>query len=215
MFKDEKTTGDKEKSVPLITKTNGTSAIANLTAAIRKAEAEQAQSESDSSTTGKKDSLSIEKKGLLKRELTVESKKSSRSGKSSNQLDDFDEPPESIIPTKGQTGAKLDRLYEDFDLKYTSGRRYCGVYLPTLGTAFDPSPAEELYQRYVFRERLGSVLTTAIIELIMRIVAFILVLSVSRQWDHASCWILIFTSLMDTGNTLARVLDVIRSVCNF
>lgn len=196
--KDENTNGDKEKNVPLITKTNGTSAIANLTAAIRKAEAEQG-SESDTSTVGKKDSLSIEKKGLLKRELTVESKKSSRSGKSSNPWDDFDEPPESIIPTKGQTGAKLDRLYEDFDLKYTSGRRYCGVYLPTLGTSFDPSPAEELYQRYVFRERLGSVLTTAIIELVMRIVAFILVLSVSRQWDHASCWILIFTSLMDTG----------------
>ena len=155
----------------------------------------------DISTVGgtKKDSLSIEKKGLLKRELTLESKKSSRSGKSSNQIDDFDEPPESIIPTKGQTGVKLEKLYEDFDLKYTSGRRYCGVYLPTLGTAFDPKSAEDLYQRYVFRERLGSVLTSAIIELIMRIVAFILVLSVSRSWDHASCWILILTSLMDTG----------------
>merc|ERR1712131_69231 len=55
-----------------------------------------------------------------------------------------------------------------------------------------------LYQRYVFRERLGSVLTMGVIELILRGVSFILILAVSRKWDHASCWILIFTSLMDT-----------------
>ncbi len=76
----------------------------------------------------------------------MESKKSSRSGKSSNQIEDFDDPPQSIIPTKGQKGPELERLYEDFDLKYTSGRRFCGVYLPTIGTSFDPKSAEDLYQ---------------------------------------------------------------------
>ena len=46
---------------------------------------------------------------------------------------------------------------------------------------------------------MGSVLTMGVIELILRVVSFILILAVSRKWDHASCWILIFTSLMDTG----------------
>ena len=157
-------------------------------------------------------------------------------GKGSDKNDDFfEEMPKSIIPTKGQRGPEIEKFYEDFDLKYTSGRRYCGIYIPTMNTAFDPksgtlsnwcsvtrsligsnvSPlvdpltlaawvwklylAEDLYQRYVFRERLGSVLTMGVIELILRVVSFILILAVSRKWDHASCWILIFTSLMDTG----------------
>ena len=89
----------------------------------------------------------------MKRELTLESKKSSKSGKSSNPNDEYEETPRSIIPTKGQKGPELEKFYEDFDLKYTSGRRYCGVYLPTMRTQFDPKSAEDLYQRYVFRER--------------------------------------------------------------
>ena len=46
--------------------------------------------------------------------------------------------PKSIIPTKGQRGPEIEKFYEDFDLKYTSGRRYCGIYIPTMNTAFDP-----------------------------------------------------------------------------
>ena len=50
-----------------------------------------------------------------------------------------------------------------------------------------------------FRERLGSVLTTAIIELIMRMVAIGLIIGMAGRWEHVSCWILCFTSLLDTG----------------
>ena len=59
--------------------------------------------------------------------------------KGSDKNDDFfEEMPKSIIPTKGQRGPEIEKFYEDFDLKYTSGRRYCGIYIPTMNTAFDP-----------------------------------------------------------------------------
>ena len=67
--------------------------------------------------------------------------KSARTSKS--DMSEF-ENPRSIIPTKGEK-VELEKL-EGFDLKYTSGRRFCGMYTPTMSTAFDPKSAEDLYQ---------------------------------------------------------------------
>lgn len=33
----------------------------------------------------------------------------------------------------------------------------------------------------------------------MRVVALGLILGISGRWEHVSCWILSFTSLLDTG----------------
>ncbi|CAG5098031.1 Oidioi.mRNA.OKI2018_I69.XSR.g15340.t1.cds [Oikopleura dioica] len=122
--------------------------------------------------------------------------KSARTSKS--DMSEF-ENPRSIIPTKGEK-VELEKL-EGFDLKYTSGRRFCGMYTPTMSTAFDPKSAEDLYQRYVFRERLGSVLTIAIIELIMRVISIGLIIGIAGRWEHVSCWLLALTSLLERGHS--------------
>ena len=165
--------------MPLITKTDSTGAvnggaISSITKKIK------GPCDEDEEQAKKKDSLTIDKsRGPLKRDLTLDSKKSSKSGKGtlihgpavrtlsghgqsvcgiryaaygysfwfgpfihlkgSDKNDDFfEEMPKSIIPTKGQRGPEIEKFYEDFDLKYTSGRRYCGIYIPTMNTAFDP-----------------------------------------------------------------------------
>jgi len=128
--------------------------------------------------------------------------KSARTSKS--DMSEF-ENPRSIIPTKGEK-VELEKL-EGFDLKYTSGRRFCGMYTPTMSTAFDPKSAEDLYQRYVFRERLGSVLTIAIIELIMRVISIGLIIGIAGRWEHVSCWLLALTSLLDT----AAIILIVRA----
>ena len=71
------------------------------------------------------------------------------------------ENPRSIIPTKGEK-VELEKL-EGFDLKYTSGRRFCGIYTPTMSTAFDPKSAEDLYQARMRMKYNGCLQKTLII----------------------------------------------------
>ena len=126
--------------MPLITKTDSTGAVNGGAISSITKKIKGPCDEDEEKDVKKKDSLTIDKsRGPLKRDLTLDSKKSSKSGKGSDKNDDFfEEMPKSIIPTKGQRGPEIEKFYEDFDLKYTSGRRYCGIYIPTMNTAFDP-----------------------------------------------------------------------------
>ncbi|CAG5098033.1 Oidioi.mRNA.OKI2018_I69.XSR.g15340.t2.cds [Oikopleura dioica] len=185
---------------PLLVKANGDAGVTNQgnrsrelwQLAFRKITEGVLRRDSDEKET----SLKPDPKPALKKQSTQDTTKSARTSKS--DMSEF-ENPRSIIPTKGEK-VELEKL-EGFDLKYTSGRRFCGMYTPTMSTAFDPKSAEDLYQRYVFRERLGSVLTIAIIELIMRVISIGLIIGIAGRWEHVSCWLLALTSLLERGHS--------------
>jgi len=127
----ESTHGERGSIVPLLAKSNGDAVTNSL---LRR--------DSDDKEQGLKPDVYP-----LKKQSTQDTKISSSARTS--RSDDGSTSPQSIIPTKGQKG-DIGKCM-DFDLNYSSGRRFCGMYLPTMSTAFDPTSAEDLYQRYVFR----------------------------------------------------------------